>query len=80
MNDELQELLTKSEVLGEQGDVDGAQAAAAQVDGLRVRARPLAGASHRLDGRDSVLPRAGCGGVTGAGLPASTTSGVSAAA
>ena len=39
MNDELQELLTKSEVLGEQGDVDDAQAAAAQADGLRVRAR-----------------------------------------
>ena len=37
MNDELQELLTKSEVLGEQGDVDGAQAAAAQAEQLRVR-------------------------------------------
>lgn len=36
MNDELTELLTKSEVLGEQGDVDGAQAAASQAEALRV--------------------------------------------
>jgi len=67
MNDELQELLTKSEVLGEQGDVDGAQAAAAQVDGLRVRARPLAALPQRFDGpRDSLLPRAGRGEEQGA--------------
>lgn len=40
MNDELTELLTKSEVLGEQGDVDGAQAAASQAEALRVKPRP----------------------------------------
>ena len=40
MNDELTELLTKSEVLGEQGDVDGAQAAASQAEALRVMPRP----------------------------------------
>ena len=40
MNDELTELLTKSEVLGEQGDVDGAQAAASQAEALRVTPRP----------------------------------------
>ena len=39
MNDELTELLTKSEVLGEQGDVDGAQAAASQAEALRVTPR-----------------------------------------
>ena len=41
MNDELTELLTKSEVLGEQGDVDGAQAAASQAEALRVTPPPL---------------------------------------
>ena len=36
MADELQELLTRSEVLGEQGDVDGSQAAAAQAEAVKV--------------------------------------------
>ena len=36
MADELQELLTRSEVLGEQGDVDGSQVAAAQAEAIKV--------------------------------------------
>lgn len=34
---ELQEMLTRSEVLGEQGDVDGSQAAATQAEAIKAR-------------------------------------------
>lgn len=33
---ELQEMLTRSEVLGEQGDVDGSQAAATQAEAIKA--------------------------------------------
>ena len=36
MNDELTELLGQAERLGEEGDVDGAQAAAAHAEALKV--------------------------------------------
>lgn len=36
MADELQEMLTRSQFLGEQGDVDGAQAAAIQAEAIKV--------------------------------------------
>ncbi len=39
MADELQEMLTRSQVLGEQGDVDGAQAAAIQAEAIKVSAQ-----------------------------------------
>ena len=38
MADELQEQLTRSEVLGEQGDVDGSQAAASLAEAIKVQA------------------------------------------
>lgn len=34
---ELQEMLTKSEVLGEEGDVDASQAAATQAEAIKAR-------------------------------------------
>jgi hypothetical protein len=40
MADELQELLTRSQVLGEQGDVDGAHAAAIQADAIKADHAP----------------------------------------
>ena len=36
LDDEIQESVTQAEVLGEQGDVDAAQAAAAKTDRLKV--------------------------------------------
>ena len=40
MADELQEQLTRSEVLGEQGDVDGSQAAASLAEAIKVLCCP----------------------------------------
>lgn len=37
MGQEIQEMLKRSEVLGEQGDVDGSQAAATQAEAIKVR-------------------------------------------
>lgn len=37
MGQETQEMLKRSEVLGEQGDVDGSQAAATQAEAIKVR-------------------------------------------
>ena len=37
MGQEIQEMVQRSEVLGEQGDVDGAQAAATQAEAIKVR-------------------------------------------
>ena len=39
MGHEIQEMVQRSEVLGEQGDVDGAQAAATQAEAIKVRDR-----------------------------------------
>ena len=36
MNQEIQEMLRRSEVLGEQGDIDGSQAAATQAEAIKV--------------------------------------------
>ena len=36
MGHEIQEMVQRSEVLGEQGDVDGAQAAATQAEAIKV--------------------------------------------
>ncbi len=37
---ELQEMLTRSEVLGEEGDVDGSQAAATQAEAIKASLPP----------------------------------------
>ena len=37
MGQEIQEMLRRSEVLGEQGDIDGSQAAATQAEAIKVR-------------------------------------------
>ena len=39
MGHEIQEMVQRSEVLGEQGDVDGAQAAATQAEAIKVHCR-----------------------------------------
>ena len=39
MGHEIQEMVQRSEVLGEQGDVDGAQAAATQAEAIKVHYR-----------------------------------------
>ena len=36
MGQEMQEMLKRSEVLGEQGDIDGSQAAATQAEAIKV--------------------------------------------
>lgn len=37
MGQEIQEMLKRAEVLGEQGDVDGSEAAATQAEAIKVR-------------------------------------------
>ena len=47
MADELQEALARSEVLGEQGDVDGSQAAATQAEAIKVRSLAIYGGHQK---------------------------------
>ncbi|KAK9916020.1 hypothetical protein WJX75_007379 [Coccomyxa subellipsoidea] len=63
---ELQEMLTRSEVLGEEGDVDGSQAAATQAEAIKARralfeeeAAVRAGGGSSRYGQQEVCPLSG---------------------